>query len=332
MRVPAGGGGEIGLLANTFNDMAAALADQQQENAALLATLEQRVAERTRELAREAAERRRAEEALLQAQKMEAIGQLTGGIAHDFNNLLMAVLGNLELAEIRFGGPGRHPAQRYLAQARHSAERGARLTRDLLAFARRQSLDVASLDVERRRSAAPTSCCAARSAPWCGSITSRARSVAGARRCEPDRAGHPEPGDQCARRDAGRRHDHDRDREHNGRRSARPAELPQGDYVRLAVSDTGSGMSEEVLAKCLEPFFTTKEVGKGSGLGLSVVHGIATQSGGTVEIGSEAGPTALSFSVYLPRAAADLAEDREAETAATGAERRPIRRARAAGR
>ena len=307
---------EIGVLANTFNDMAVTLADQQQENAALLATLEERVAERTRELAHEAAERRRAEEALLQAQKMEAIGQLTGGIAHDFNNLLMAVLGNLELAEIRFGGPGRHPAQRYLAQARHSAERGARLTRDLLAFARRQSLHVAPLDAN---------------AVISGADELLRRSVGGLVRIEqrlaPDlwpalgdssqielvilnlaiNARDAMPGGGTITIETGNIRAGD---------PRRPAELSEGDYVRLAVSDTGSGMSEEVLAKCLEPFFTTKEIGKGSGLGLPVVHGIATQSGGTVAISSELGRGTV-VSVYLPRAAADLVQGPHAEPATT---------------
>jgi len=316
VRVPAGGSDEIGVLANTFNDMAVTLADQQQENAALLATLEERVADRTRELAREAAERRRAEEALLQAQKMEAIGQLTGGIAHDFNNLLMAVLGNLELAEIRFGGPGRHPAQRYLAQARHSAERGARLTRDLLAFARRQSLHVAPLDAN---------------AVISGADELLRRSVGGLVRIEqrlaPDlwpalgdssqielvilnlaiNARDAMPGGGTITIETGNIRAGD---------AHRPAELSEGDYVRLAVSDTGSGMSKEVLAKCLEPFFTTKEIGKGSGLGLPVVHGIATQSGGTVAISSELGRGTV-VSVYLPRAAADLVQGPHAEPATT---------------
>jgi signal transduction histidine kinase/CheY-like chemotaxis protein len=326
-RVAAHGGGEIGLLADTFNDMAVALADQQQQNAALLATLEERVAERTRELAREATERRRAEEALLQAQKMEAIGQLTGGIAHDFNNLLTAVLGNIELAETRLSGLGAHPALRYLAQARHSAERGARLTRDLLAFARRQSLDVAPLDVNAVVRKADELLCRSvgaavriehRLAPDLWPALGDASQielvilnlVINARDAMPGggtitiETGNVEPGDP-----------------------RRLSELPRedhlrGGYVRLAISDTGSGMSEEVLAKCLEPFFTTKEVGRGSGLGLSVVHGIATQTGGTVAISSKPGDGTV-VSVYLPRAETEPAAGRNAEPAAKGASEAP---------
>jgi signal transduction histidine kinase/CheY-like chemotaxis protein len=315
VRVAAVGGGEIGLLANAFNDMAVTLADKQQENAALLATLEQRVDDRTRDLAREAAERRRAEEALLQAQKMEAIGQLTGGIAHDFNNLLMAVLGNLELAETRFGGAGTHPALRYLVQARRSAERGARLTRDLLAFARRQSLDVALLDLNTvvrhtdellRRSVGGPVRIDHRLAPDLWPALGDASQIELVILNLIINARDAMPGGGAITIETG-----------NMEAAAlrRLAGLPSGDYVRLAVSDTGSGMTDEVLAKCLEPFFTTKEVGKGSGLGLSVVHGIATQSGGTVEIGSEVGRGTV-VNVYLPRAEAEIAADREPGNAA----------------
>ena len=308
VRVKPRGSGEIAFLGTAFNEMAAELAKGQHENATLLATLEQRVSDRTRELAREVEERQKAETALVQAQKMEAIGQLTGGIAHDFNNLLTAVIGNLELAGMRLDGSGADRALRHIADARRSAERGARLTQDLLAFARKQSLQVEAIDLNAivrsssnllhrivgsnvridrrlRRPLWPALADArqmelvilnlainARDAmPAGGTTTLETANVA---------ADAPHP----------------------------PAGLPAGDYVLLAVSDTGSGMTPEILAKCLEPFFTTKEVGKGSGLGLSVVHGIATQSGGDIEIRSEPGQ-GTCVRVYLPRAAAESVPD-----------------------
>ena len=308
VRVEPRGGGEIALLGGTFNDMAAELADRQQENATLLATLEQRVGERTLQLAREAEGRRKTEDALYQSQKMEAVGQLTGGIAHDFNNLLTAVIGNLELAELRLGGSGADRALRHIADARRSAERGARLTKDLLAFARKQSLRIEEVDLNAvvqsagdllHRSVGPTVRIDLRLEPhpWPAladprqmelvilnlSINARdAMSAGGTITIETSNIAAGDP--QC------------------------PAGVPAGDYVLLAVSDTGSGMAPEVLAKCLEPFFTTKEIGRGSGLGLSVVHGVATQSGGTVEIRSQVGH-GTCVRVYLPRADAEPASD-----------------------
>ena len=263
---------------------------QQQENAALLATLES-ASRSARGNWRARRRSRRAEEALLQAQKMEAIGQLTGGIAHDFNNLLMAVLGNFELAGIAARAAAvAHPALRHLADARHSAERGARLTRICSpspagkAYRSKRSMRMPSY-------AAPASCCAASfGRPGADRTVVCAAdlwpALADARQIElvllnlAINARDAMPGGGTITIGDG---------ESGCRRPAPPAGLPAGDYVRLAVSDTGAGMSEEILAKCLEPFFTTKEIGKGSGLGLSVVHGIATQSGGDIEISSEPG-------------------------------------------
>jgi signal transduction histidine kinase/ActR/RegA family two-component response regulator len=308
VRVKPHGGGEIAFLGDAFNEMAAELAKGQRENATLLATLEQRVSDRTRELAHEVEERQKAETALVQAQKMEAIGQLTGGIAHDFNNLLTAVIGNLELAGMRLGGSGAERALRHIADARRSAERGARLTQDLLAFARKQSLQVEAVDLNAvvrsasnllRRTVGPNVRIDRRlERPlWPALADSRQMELVILNLAINARDAMPGGGAitiETANVAAADPH--------------RPAGLPAGDYVLLAVSDTGSGMTPEVLAKCLEPFFTTKEIGKGSGLGLSVVHGIATQSGGAVEIRSEPGQ-GTCVRVYLPRAAAELAPD-----------------------
>jgi len=280
--------------------------------------LERLVAERTRSLAdandrltAEIAERQRTEAALLQAQKLEAVGQLTSGVAHDFNNLLTGVLGNLELLERRLKS---EESLRRLRAARSAAERGARLTHQLLAFSRKQRLAPTPLDLNRLVSEASDMLFRTIGATvrietgltdglWPALVDPTQIELVLLNLAINARDAMPEGGRVTIRTA-------------NVSRGDSPADLPPGDYVRVSVSDTGQGMSEEVLSKALEPFFTTKEPGKGSGLGLSMVHGVATQSSGGLHIDSRPG-RGTTVSVYLPRARrVSAARAREAQSAA----------------
>jgi signal transduction histidine kinase/CheY-like chemotaxis protein len=315
VRVVPQGGGEIALLGAAFNDMAAALAAKQQENAALLVTLEHRVIERTRALEQEIEERRKAEDALVQAQKMEAIGQLTGGIAHDFNNLLTAVIGNLELARNQVaggqiaGGPlagaeGRLAA--FIGGAARAAERGATLTQRLLAFARRQHLAPEALDVAAlvdgvrdllAHSIGPAIRLGVSVEPGTWPVRADRNQlelallnlVVNARDAMPLGGSIVIAAQNRTQTSAG------------GRDDAADEALVPGDYVAIEVTDSGTGMTEEVALHVFEPFFTTKETGKGSGLGLSMVQGFAVQSGGTVRLRSAPGE-GTTVEMWLPRA------------------------------
>ena len=253
--------------------------------------------------ARDITEREEIEQQLRQAQKMEAVGQLTGGVAHDFNNLLTAIIGNLELLAPRLEGDP--AASRHLRAAEHAAENGARLVEQLLAFSRRQHLQPRAVDlnavvaglremltrtigstIEIRLGLSPDLWPAlidptqietailnlainARDAmPSGGRLTIETRNL-------PAAAGVPAKGV--------------------------PAELTGRDCVGLSVRDTGTGMPDEVLRSAVEPFFTTKEPGKGSGLGLSQVYGTVRQSNGAMEIESRVG-VGTEVHLFLPRA------------------------------
>jgi signal transduction histidine kinase len=270
----------------------------------LAATLEERVQERTRQLSEandrltaEIVERERTEAALGQAQKMEAIGQLTGGVAHDFNNLLTAVLGNLELLTQRVQDP-RHA--RLIRNAAHAAERGAKLTEQLLAFSRRQRLTPRPIDVNELIR---------------GMQELLSRTIGQTIRIETDL----ERGLGSALVDTTQLElvilnlaINARDAMPNGGSlriqtanldsvpAALAGELVPQKYVVISVCDSGTGMSPEIAARAFEPFFTTKELGRGTGLGLSQVYGFAKQSGGTVQIESRPGQ-GTSVRIYLPR-------------------------------
>ncbi|CAN5877697.1 response regulator [soil metagenome] len=289
--------------------------------------LERRVDERTGELAAanrqlvtQIEEREKVEAALRQAQRLEAVGQLTSGVAHDFNNLLTVVLGNVRQLAKAETNP---TIRRRLDMMEQAAQRGAKLTAQLLAFSRRQKLEPQLVDLNDTVASmrdllqstmaaharietelapdlwgaiiAPTQielvilnlAINARDAMEVGGVltVSTANAVLGPPR-------HPE-------------------------------EPPPGDYVMVAVTDTGSGMPPEVLAKVFEPFFTTKAVGKGSGLGLSQVFGLAKQSGGGVRIDTAPGE-GTSVKVYLPRCD-DIAAPRPAvREAPLGVDGRPV--------
>jgi nitrogen-specific signal transduction histidine kinase/CheY-like chemotaxis protein len=259
-------------------------------------------------LAAEIAERQHTEEALRQSQKLEAIGQLTSGVAHDFNNLLTGVLGNLELLERRLKSEG---SLRRLRSARAAAERGARLTHQLLAFSRKQRLAPTPLDLNRLVSEASDLLFRTIGATvrietvlteglWPALVDPTQIELVLLNLAINARDAMP-AGGRLTIRTA------------NVSRSEMPPDLRPGDYVLISVADSGEGMTEEILGKAVEPFFTTKEIGKGSGLGLSMVHGVATQSGGGLRIDSHVG-RGTTVNVYLPRARRPSATVRERET------------------
>jgi PAS domain S-box-containing protein len=241
---------------------------------------------------------RRVEAQLRQAQKMEAVGQLTGGIAHDFNNLLTAVIGNLELLQSRISD---ERSLGLVNAALRSAFRGGQLTQQLLAYARRQNLSPRPVDVN---------------AVVAGMGELLQRSLGGLVQVETDLApdlwhATSDPTQlelvilnlainaRDAMPEGGRLRIVTRNADHPDL-----AELEPGDYVRIAVKDDGVGMTREVLERALEPFFTTKEIGKGSGLGLAQVYGVATQFGGTVQLRSTP-DIGTTVEVFLPRAMSD---------------------------
>jgi PAS domain S-box-containing protein len=285
--------------------------------------LEQRVAERTHQLeeanerlCQEIADRLRAEEQLLHVRKLEAIGQLTGGIAHDFNNLLTVILGNLQLATDKETDPA---IRRLIETSIRGAERGAKLVTQLLAFGRRQALDVRAVDlntlianvrdlVERTVPATINLEFSLDGDLWPALADSAQIELALVNLVLNARDAMPSGGRLLIAT-------------RNLRDGAPdvPDELAGGaDVVALSVTDTGSGMSDEVKARAFEPFFTTKPVGAGSGLGLSMVYGLVKQLGGTARIDSASG-CGTAVTLYLPsamaasEAAAAMARDKGPE-------------------
>ncbi|MCW2290748.1 MULTISPECIES: PAS domain S-box protein [Pseudomonas] len=266
-------------------------------------TLEQRVAERTNELMQ-------AEEKLRQSQKMEAVGQLTGGLAHDFNNLLAGISGSLELLGIRVAQGRLSDIDKYMAAAQGAAKRAAALTHRLLAFSRRQTLDPQPTDVNRlmtgmsdliQRTVGPSIAVETVGAAGLWTALADASQLENAllNLCINARDAMPDGG-RITIETANRWMDRD---------VARTHDIPEGQYLSLSVTDTGTGMSPEVIAKAFDPFFTTKPIGQGTGLGLSMIYGFAKQSGGQVRIHSTLGQ-GTTISIYLPRYHGDASEDR----------------------
>jgi signal transduction histidine kinase len=263
----------------------------------LNAELEQRVEQRTAELAQTNADlERRVEErtheremAMAQVhemQKLESLGQLTGGVAHDFNNVLMAILGNLDLLSRTLSSDPM--ARRLVEGAIQAAERGATLTKRMLAFARRQELRPETIDVTKllngmaemlRRSLGPTI-----------EIAMEFENNLALVRVDPNQLELAVLNLALNARDAmprgGRLHIGAYNRTVE---AGNPQQLEPGRYVAAVVTDTGSGMDEMTLRRAAEPFFTTKGVGKGTGLGLPMVYGLAAQSGGSARISSQLG-------------------------------------------
>jgi len=282
-----------GQVAVFFHD----ITEQRRAEAALArlnATLEQRVEERTSELMA-------LEETLRHSQKMEAVGQLTGGIAHDFNNLLAGIGGRLEMLSQRLAQGRAEDLERYVTGALTATRRATALTQRLLAFSRRQTLDPSPLEVNRLvegmldligRSMGPqiTVKMEAESALWTTFTDPGQLESALLNLCINARDAMPHGGSLVLRTANARL-----DPEEAPRYGLKP-----GDYVTLSVSDTGTGMTEEVASHVFEPFYTTKPMGQGTGLGLSMVYGFAGQSGGGVRLETAPGQGS-TFTVYLPR-------------------------------
>ena len=265
-------------------------------------TLEGKVRERTEELLT-------AEGQLRQMQKMEAIGQLTGGLAHDFNNLLAGISGSLEMMQTRMGQGRLGDVGRYMSVAQGAAKRAAALTHRLLAFSRRQTLDPRPTDVNRlvsgmeelvRRIIGPQVALDVVGAAglWPTLIDPGQLENALLNLCINARDAMPsggritiETGNRWVDRSYAARYD-----------------VPEGQYLSVCVTDTGTGMPPEVVARVFEPFFTTKPMGEGTGLSLSMIYGFSRQSGGHVRIQSEVG-LGTTVCLYLPRHHGDAEAD-----------------------
>jgi PAS domain S-box-containing protein len=244
---------------------------------------------------------RAVEAALRQSQKMEAVGQLTGGLAHDFNNLLTGISGSLELLQSRLA-QGRHgDLDRYAAAAQGAARRAASLTHRLLAFSRQQTLDAKATNVNRlvsgmeelirRTMGPPIQVEVAQAAGlWTTLLDPHQLENALLNLCINARDAMPEGGHLTIETANVWLDD----------RAARERDLPPGQYISLCVTDTGTGMTPDVVSRAIDPFFTTKPLGQGTGLGLSMVYGFVRQSGGQLRIYSELG-SGTTMCLYLPR-------------------------------
>ncbi len=247
-----------------------------------------------------------AESQLRQAQKMEAVGQLTGGVAHDFNNLLMVILGNLEMAQQALSASDLLRTQRKIETAQGGAQRAATLTKRLLAFARRQSLEPQPVDANRIVSGMSEII-----RHSIGSGIELETVLAGglwSAVVDPNQLENALLNLAINARDAmpqgGKLTIETANTSLDAAYAANHIEVTPGQYVMVAVSDGGTGMTPEEAAQAFEPFFTTKDVGKGSGLGLSQVFGFIKQSNGHVKIYSEPG-AGTTVKLYLPRVTAE---------------------------
>ncbi|HEY1431642.1 MAG TPA: PAS domain S-box protein, partial [Stellaceae bacterium] len=249
-------------------------------------------------ITRDLTERRAAEEQLRQAQKMEAIGQLTGGVAHDFNNLLTAIIGNLEMLATLL--PTGDPGRRYAEGALRAASRGSRLTEHLLAFSRRQEIRPEIVNINDLLRESLTLC---QKTVGEGVVVALAlQDEVWPCRIDPAQFDAAILNLAANARDAMNRSGCLTLRTENlTTTGGNAAGQPAGDYVVMSVTDTGCGMSPEVLERAFEPFYTTKEVGKGTGLGLSQVYGFAKQSGGMARIESKVGK-GTTVRIQIPRA------------------------------
>jgi PAS domain S-box-containing protein len=271
-------------------------------------------------ITRDLTEKRFLDEQLRQAQKMEAVGHLTGGIAHDFNNLLTIITGNMDIAaRVLEKGEGVSRAQRAIGNAMKGAQRAGALTQRLLAFARRQPLSPKPLDLDKvvagmsellNRSLGELVKLEIVTSPglWPVEVDPNQMENALINLAVNSRDAMPNGGTLTIET---------ANAYLDTAYSTAHAEVPPGNYVVVAVSDTGQGMPKEHLARVFEPFFTTKEIGRGTGLGLSQVYGFVKQSGGHVNVYSEEG-RGTTVKMYLPRFTGDLMSDEETKLGLDG--------------
>lgn len=248
---------------------------------------------------------------------MEAVGQLTGGLAHDFNNLLAGISAALELMQKRIAQDRFKDVDKYLATAQGATKRAAALTHRLLAFSRRQTLDPRPTDVNTlivgmteliQRTVGPSIRLKTLVAPdlWPALVDASQLENALLNLCINARDAMPDGGSitvETANRAV-------------AVESVRTLDIPEGEYLCLCVTDTGTGMSTEVIAKAFDPFFTTKPLGQGTGLGLSMIYGFTKQSGGHVRVHSQVGQ-GTTMCIYLPRYRGEAKQNHDATRSTT---------------